>query len=92
MYVERELAGRFGAIFEVCNMVALVGPRQAGKTTLLKEQMRQYCASDVLFDDPDARSMFEGDVKKLESHVWSEGGAESGEPDDSIGGRRAHRE
>jgi predicted AAA+ superfamily ATPase len=45
MYVERELAGRFGAIFEVYNMVALVGPRQAGKTTFLKEQMRQYCAS-----------------------------------------------
>jgi len=67
MYVERDIAGRFESIFKVYNMVALVGARQAGKTTFLKEQMRARSASYVLFDDPDARSMFEADIKKFES-------------------------
>jgi len=66
MYIEREIKNRFDKIFMSYNMVAVVGARQSGKTTFLKKQMGQYSASYVLFDDPDARALFEEDVKKFE--------------------------
>jgi len=47
-------------------MVAVVGARQSGKTTFLKKQMERFNATYVLFDDPDARSLFEEDIKKFE--------------------------
>ena len=66
MYIEREIKSRFDKIFKSYNMVAVVGARQSGKTTFLKKQMGQYNSSYVLFDDPDARSLFEEDIKKFE--------------------------
>jgi len=52
-------------------MVALVGARQAGKTTFLKKQMENKNSSYILFDDPDARSLFEEDIKKFEKQFVS---------------------
>ena len=66
MYIEREIKNRFDKIFKSYNMVAVVGARQSGKTTFLKKQMGQYNSSYVLFDDPDARALFEEDIKKFE--------------------------
>jgi uncharacterized protein len=66
MYVRRELTDRFQKIASAYNVVALVGPRQSGKTTFLREQMKGMNASYVVFDDPDARGLFEEDVKKFE--------------------------
>jgi predicted AAA+ superfamily ATPase len=65
-YTEREIKETFKKVFSVYNIVALVGARQSGKTTFLKERMKQLNASYVLFDDPDARELFEEDVKKFE--------------------------
>jgi len=66
MYIEREIKNRFNKIFKSYNMVAVVGARQSGKTTFLKKQMERHNSSYVLFDDPDARSLFEEDIKKFE--------------------------
>ncbi len=66
MYVERDIKDKFYKIFKSYNMIALVGARQAGKTTFLKQQMKQISSSYVLFDDPDARMLFEEDIKKFE--------------------------
>ncbi|MEA2054669.1 MAG: ATP-binding protein [Candidatus Thermoplasmatota archaeon] len=66
MYVEREIQKRFLEISEHYNLVAVVGARQAGKTTFLKRQIKDFNASYVLFDDPDARNLFEEDIKKFE--------------------------
>jgi len=66
MYVEREITGKFEKVATVSNIVAVVGARQAGKTTFLKERMKKLNASYVLFDDPDARRLFEEDIKKFE--------------------------
>jgi len=66
MYIEREIKKKLDKIFKTYNMIAVVGARQAGKTTFLKKQMAQYNSSYVLFDDPDARSLFEDDIKKFE--------------------------
>ena len=57
---------RFFKLFENYNMIAVVGARQAGKTTFLKKQMRGVKSSYLLFDDPDVRELFEEDVKKFE--------------------------
>lgn len=66
MYIEREIRKKFNKISKVYLSVAIVGPRQSGKTTFLKEQIGKTNASYVLFDDPDARELFEEDIKKFE--------------------------
>ncbi len=65
MYVRRDLEERFLRVSEHYGIAALVGPRQSGKTTMLKNLMKGMDASYVLFDDPDARAIFEEDVKKF---------------------------
>ncbi len=66
MYVERKISGLFQKVAGAYTVVAVVGPRQAGKTTFLKEKMRERRSSYVLFDDPDARALFDADIKKFE--------------------------
>ena len=66
MYVERDVKKHFKSLFENYSMIAVVGARQSGKTTFLKEQMKTLDSSYVLFDDPDARALFDEDVKKFE--------------------------
>ncbi len=66
MYVHRDIEEKFLKIAGRYPVVALVGPRQAGKTTMLKNLMKGYNASYVLFDDPDARRLFDEDIKKFE--------------------------
>ncbi len=66
MYVERDIKEKFKKIASVYALVAIVGARQAGKTTFLKEQVRSFKSSYLLFDDPDIRTLFEEDIKKFE--------------------------
>lgn len=66
MYVEREIKEIFKKVVGVYNVVAIVGARQAGKTTFLKENVKPVHSSYVFFDDPDARILFEEDIKKFE--------------------------
>lgn len=67
MYVERKIKEQYNKVQKVYNAIAIVGPRQSGKTTFLKEQTKLLKSSYVLFDDPDARTIFEKDVKKFET-------------------------
>ncbi len=66
MYVERGIKERFERIAGVKDMVALVGPRQSGKTTFLQHQMVRTDSTYVLFDRPLPRRVFEEDVEKFE--------------------------
>jgi len=66
IYIERKIKERFDKINKVYPVIAIVGARQAGKTTFLKEQMKKLRASYLLFDDPDIRNLFEEDIKKFE--------------------------
>ena len=66
MYVERGIKERFERFAKVKNMVALVGPRQSGKTTFLQHQMVKADSTYVLFDKPLPRRVFEEDVEKFE--------------------------
>lgn len=71
MYVKREIKSEFQKISNNYNMVAVVGARQAGKTTFLKKQIENIRFSYTLFDDLDARSLFEEDIKKFEKQFLS---------------------
>lgn len=66
-YIERELKDLFEKLSKVYNIISIVGARQSGKTTFLKQTMKNYNASYILFDDPDARDLFDEDIKKFES-------------------------
>lgn len=66
MYVERLIDENFKKILPVYNIIAIVGARQSGKTTFLKQKIMPLHSSYVMFDDPDARSLFEEDIKKFE--------------------------
>ena len=72
MYVERDIKKKFDKIIKNYNMIAVVGARQAGKTTFLKKQMESFNSAYVLFDDPDARTLFEDDIKKFEIQFLEE--------------------
>ena len=65
MYIQREIKEKFEKIDKIYPVIALVGARQAGKTTFLKEEMKRLKASYLLFDDPDIRKLFEDDIKKF---------------------------
>lgn len=67
MYIERDIKERFGQVSSAYNLVAVVGPRQAGKTTFLKERVRGTNAAYLVFDDPDVRALFDEDVKRFEN-------------------------
>jgi len=71
MYIKRSIRNKFDKTSKNYNMVAVVGARQAGKTTFLKKQMENKTSSYILFDDPDARSLFEEDIKKFEKQFIS---------------------
>jgi len=60
------LSDEFNKTDKAFKAVAMVGARQAGKTTFLRHQMEGRNGAYVLFDDPDARGLFEEDVKKFE--------------------------
>lgn len=66
MYIERNLAKTFDKLVGAYSIISLVGARQSGKTTFLKEHAKNKRASYLLFDDPDIRNLFEEDVKKFE--------------------------
>jgi len=71
MYVQRDLTGRFERSADAFKMVAMVGPRQAGKTTFLRKIGAQHHAVYRTFDDPDVRSTFDEDVKRFDMQYIS---------------------
>ncbi|MBI2146302.1 ATP-binding protein [Candidatus Woesearchaeota archaeon] len=66
MYIPRTIAPSFQKLQQSYTLIAVVGARQAGKTTFLKEQAKTRKSAYLLFDDPDVRNLFDADVKKFE--------------------------
>ncbi len=66
MYVHREIKSKFEKNESIYGSIALVGVRQAGKTTFLKEEAKIRKSTYLSFDDPDIRNLFDEDIKKFE--------------------------
>lgn len=73
MYVERSLERQFDKAAELYSIVAVVGARQSGKTTLLKKKLQEKDGGYVSLDDPDARELFNEDIKKFEKQYLEAG-------------------
>jgi len=67
MYVERDIENHFRKVASIYDIVAVVGPRQAGKTTFLKAQASRESLTYLMFDDPDVLGLFDADVKRFEN-------------------------
>lgn len=67
MYIEREIKEKFMKISKSYPIVAIVGPRQSGKTTFLIENSKEKNSVYLLFDDPDIRDLFDEDIKRFEN-------------------------
>ncbi|MFW5846828.1 MAG: ATP-binding protein [Nanoarchaeota archaeon] len=66
-YIERDLKSKFIKLSNTYKIIAIIGARQSGKTTFLKEKIGSSEIGYISFDDPDIRQMFEEDVKKFEN-------------------------
>jgi len=66
--VERGIKEFFHRMSGIYRIAALVGTRQAGKTTFLRHEIEGVPGANyVLLDDPDARGMFNEDIKKFDA-------------------------
>ena len=63
MMVNREIAGAMKQLAEKYPIIALTGPRQSGKTTLLKEMFSDY--RYVNLENPDTRNFAETDPQSF---------------------------
>ncbi|MDP2973444.1 MAG: ATP-binding protein [Candidatus Diapherotrites archaeon] len=67
MLVPRDAEGSFRKLDAIFKIVAVIGPRQAGKTTFLREQMAKAREVEyVSLDDLSAKALFDSDIKKFE--------------------------
>jgi predicted AAA+ superfamily ATPase len=66
MVLKREIESEFNKRSKVYKIIALVGPRQSGKTTFLKTHIQSLGGEYFSFDDPDIRMLFSEDIKKFE--------------------------
>ncbi|MFB6089373.1 MAG: ATP-binding protein [Candidatus Aenigmatarchaeota archaeon] len=74
MYVKRDIEEYFDKVSSIYDIIAIVGARQAGKTTLLRKKLGENNGKYISLDDPDARELFNEDIKKFEKqYVDGEG-------------------
>lgn len=66
MYIKRELEHTIKKYISVPEIIAIVGARQVGKTTLLKQiQENIKNSSFITFEDIEIRSLFDRDIKSF---------------------------
>ncbi|MDE6007274.1 MAG: ATP-binding protein [Muribaculaceae bacterium] len=63
MYIQRQITSKISQLCEKFPIVTLTGPRQSGKSTLLRNQFPEY--RYISFEDPDIREMAVEDPKGL---------------------------
>ena len=70
MIIDRSLVSHLKALGKHFPIISLTGPRQAGKTTLLKELYSNY--EYISLENPDIRSQAEGDPRTFLSRFITE--------------------
>ncbi len=68
MYIKREIEGRVVKYLKTPEIIAIVGPRQCGKTTLLKEIFKSLRKAVYIdFEDRDILDLFNSDIRTFYS-------------------------
>ena len=62
MYIKRTLEKTIDQYWQEREFLALVGPRQVGKTTLLQRLMTKYKGKYLSFEDPNILDLFNNDI------------------------------
>jgi predicted AAA+ superfamily ATPase len=66
MYINREIEGKLGKFLKSPEIIAVVGPRQCGKTTLLKHIFSPLKKAVYIdFEDRDRLNLFNDDIKSF---------------------------
>ena len=67
VYINRALESIFQKHFELYKVVAVLGPKQTGKTTFLNNEIKKIKnTNSISLDDPDAKFLFNDDIKLFE--------------------------
>ncbi|MBU3955118.1 AAA family ATPase, partial [bacterium] len=66
MYVKRELEDKIAKYLSAPEIIAIIGPRQSGKTTLLKKIFKPLKGAVYLdFEDRETLELFNNDIKSF---------------------------
>jgi len=66
MYIKRDLEEKIEKYINNSEIIAIFGPRQVGKTTLLKEIYKRVTNPIFLtFEDIEVKTLFEEDIKSF---------------------------
>jgi uncharacterized protein len=63
IYIKRKIDTKMRELLKLREIVAVVGPRQSGKTTYLQHLMQDVGGSYMTFEDRDVLQMFDTDIK-----------------------------
>ncbi|MBI4727097.1 ATP-binding protein [candidate division TA06 bacterium] len=75
MYINRSIEPELQKHIRLFDVTALVGPRQAGKTTLMRKRLESLSGGRYFsFDDPDVLALFDRDIKHFERQYLAPGG------------------
>ncbi len=72
VYVERTLEREIKKLWKLFPSVFVVGPRRAGKTTLVKKIADELGLNYVSLDDPEARKVFNKNIKEFSREFLAE--------------------
>ncbi len=65
IYVKRKIDTKIQEYLKLPEIIAIVGPRQSGKTTYLKHLVEEKKGTFISFEDFDILSVFNNDIKKF---------------------------
>lgn len=71
MYIKREIEGKIINYLSKREIIAVIGPRQSGKTTMIKQILSKFDnVNHVTLDDINLLSLFKNDIKSfIELHI-----------------------
>ena len=66
MYIKREIEGKIINYLSKREIIAVIGPRQSGKTTMIKQILSKYDnVNHITLDDINLLSLFKNDIKSF---------------------------